>query len=343
MNKQSKKELLIFFLIAFGVPYLMGIPLALCQQAGYGTDAFANAQMFYPAAGVMAACLITRRAERLPRRFYIFFLAVTVLMIAACFGSLQAPALDWLSIVSLLLVAASIPGWIFWLTEKRETRAANGMLWRGKLLRPLGMVLLFLLLRTVAVFASLVPYGQLGEYLSYWTTAAPWTTMLVLIPNFFLSFLPFFGEEYGWRYYLQPRLQEKFGPRKGVLLLGVIWGLWHLPLNLFYYSPETSLLSLAGQIVTCVTLGVFFAYAYCKTDNIWVPVLLHSFNNNMVLVYSGTAEISNQVITWFDVAVQLVVYAVIFLPFLASKVFRTPAADDRSASQATACPVEREA
>lgn len=45
-----------------------------------------------------------------------------------------------------------------------------------------------------------------------------------------------FGEEYGWRCYLQPILQNRFGPRRGVLLLGLLWGLWHLPLNLYYYS-----------------------------------------------------------------------------------------------------------
>ncbi len=50
----------------------------------------------------------------------------------------------------------------------------------------------------------------------------------------FLSFLPFFGEEYGWRYYLTPALQSRFGARRGALAVGVLWGLWHLPLNLFF-------------------------------------------------------------------------------------------------------------
>lgn len=52
MNNQPKaytgKELLLFFLIAFGIPYLMGIPLGICQRNGWGTDAFPNAQMFIP-------------------------------------------------------------------------------------------------------------------------------------------------------------------------------------------------------------------------------------------------------------------------------------------------------
>ncbi|MFQ9495517.1 MAG: CPBP family intramembrane glutamic endopeptidase [Dorea longicatena] len=40
----------------------------------------------------------------------------------------------------------------------------------------------------------------------------------------------FFGEEYAWRGCLQGRLQNIFGKRMGVILLGIIWELWHMPL-----------------------------------------------------------------------------------------------------------------
>ena len=105
--------------------------------------------------------------------------------------------------------------------------------------------------------------------------------------------------------------------------MGVLWGLWHLPLNLFFYSPETTLQSIASQFVVCVTLGVFFTFAYEKCGkNIWVPILLHYLNNNMILVWTGTADISNQVIRWADVGVSTVMYAAVFLPFLAAKCYR---------------------
>ena len=56
------KEMLIFLLVAFGLPFLMGVPLAIAQRAGSNTDVYPSAQMFYPAAGVMLAYLFTRRA-----------------------------------------------------------------------------------------------------------------------------------------------------------------------------------------------------------------------------------------------------------------------------------------
>ena len=72
-----------------------------------------------------------------------------------------------------------------------------------------------------------------------------------------------------------------------------------------------------------MTLGVFFTFAYEKCGkNIWLPVVLHYLNNSMVLVWTGTADISNQIISWADVAISAIMYGVVFLPFLAAKCYR---------------------
>lgn len=49
---------------------------------------------------------------------------------------------------------------------------------------------------------------------------------LVLVTQFFGSSL---GEEPGWRGFALPRLQAQFNPLTSSLLLGLVWGLWHLP------------------------------------------------------------------------------------------------------------------
>jgi len=36
------------------------------------------------------------------------------------------------------------------------------------------------------------------------------------------------GEEFGWRGFAHPRAAARFGPVRGALLVGVVWGLWHL-------------------------------------------------------------------------------------------------------------------
>lgn len=328
---REKKELVLFFLVAFGMTYLMGIPLSISQRAGLNTDAFPSAQMMYPAAGAILGLMATRH-KAIPKKFYLLYLLTTVVLIGCAVCVPLLPQNNWMLICNLAIVAGSILAWPALLMDKKDQRTAYGLRWRGGI-KALGYVALFILLRTLSVFLSVLPSGQLGEYLNYWKTPTPWLIFITLIPNFFLSFLAFFGEEYGWRYYLQPKMQKKFGPRLGVLLLGLLWGFWHLPLNLFYYSTETSMQSFVGQIITCVTLGVFFAWAYLKTHNIWIPVLLHYFNNNLIVVYTSSAELTGQVIAWSDVAILLVISAVLYLPSFASRVFNTLPQEDASSGK----------
>lgn len=48
-NETEKKKLLIYALVAFAVPYLMGILLGYSYFRGNDVTAFCNVQMYYPA------------------------------------------------------------------------------------------------------------------------------------------------------------------------------------------------------------------------------------------------------------------------------------------------------
>lgn len=327
--KLFTKQMKLFLLVAFALPYALGVLMAVGYGRGVNLGVFANVQMLYPAAGVMLAALVTRRGDaRLPRRFFISFLAVAAVGVLLAVGSVLAPSEWWLVAVNYLLIVGSILCGVLLLTQRKESRGAYGL--RGG--RPKASILAVLLFIGLYVGRTVFAYaigGQLGAMGEIAANPLTWISLVTLPLNFFLVFIAFFGEEYGWRAYLQPILQQRFGLRRGVLLLGVVWGLWHLPLNLFYYAtPQNGFLSLLYQFVTCITLGVFFAYAYMKTDNVWVPVILHFLNNNLVPVITGTfsaSVIENQQYSWEALPLSLVMNGVLFLGFLLTKYFKDKA------------------
>jgi uncharacterized protein len=70
-------------------------------------------------------------------------------------------------------------------------------------------------------------------------------------------------EEPGWRGYALDRLQARYSPLKATLLLGVIWGLWHLPLyGLGFVGP--------------MMFVVFYTWLYNRTGSVLLCILLHA-------------------------------------------------------------------
>lgn len=335
-TNETKKQLIIFLIIAYGVTYMMGLLTWYGSTIQVEMSVFPNAQMFYPAAGVMMAYLLTRRKDSLlPKWFYICFMLITVLMIALAALSVIAPGQQiflyeqpislWMLLSQYAIIIGSILCWITLLISRKERRAAYGLGWKSWKASVL-CILVFLVLYFGRAVLAYVLEGQTDVLLEIWKNPMTWSYLLVTPINFLFVFIPFLGEEYGWRYYLQPILQKKFGMRGGVLILGIVWGLWHIFLDFFYYTtPDRGLIMTASQIITCVTLGIFFAWAYLKTDNIWVPVILHFLNNNLSLVVANDYSLEvleNQQVTWASVLASLLLNGVIFGFFLLSKEFR---------------------
>ncbi len=336
-SKTEKRQLRIFALAAYGIPYLLGF----LMWYGYGKQlelsAFPNAQMLYPAMGVMLAFLLTKKEEpNIPRAFYGCYILITVIHILCTVFSVLMPRMTvempggtvnlWVMILQYCQMAGSILGVICLVIAGKEKRRAYGLSWKNGKLSVL-CILLFAVLYFFRAAAAYAVQGQLSYFLKIFTEPDAWMMMGILPLNFLLAFLAFFGEEYGWRYYLQPKLQEKFGLRKGVLFLGVLWGIWHLPLDIFFYvTPDKGLIMIVSQLITCVTLGIFFGYAYMRTGNIWVPVIMHFLNNNLILVISGAYSadvLSDQQVAWSDIPSALLLNGVLFGVFILAKPYRS--------------------
>jgi uncharacterized protein len=70
------------------------------------------------------------------------------------------------------------------------------------------------------------------------------------------------GEEPGWRGYALPRLEERFGPVRGTLLMAFLWAGWHLPLFLvpgWTSSPLWTYVLILIGVSVIMTFGVHLA------------------------------------------------------------------------------------
>lgn len=102
-----------------------------------------------------------------------------------------------------------------------------------------------------------------------------------------------FGEEVGWRGFLQRELAF-LGFWRGSLLIGVIWGLWHAPLILQGHNyPQHPVLGVLLMTVMCVLLAPIFSYIRVKARSVIAAAIIHgTFNATyglaLVLVRGGS-------------------------------------------------------
>lgn len=327
MEQNEKKQLVIFSLIAFGLPVIMGLFMWYGYHQEINLRIFPSAHMYYPAAAVMIALLLTEKNEPLlPKSFFTLFLVQTVIMIGSSILSLFIANKFFMAFSGFFTTCGSLVFCICLLLSKDEQIAAYGLSFKNRR-RSLEFIFLFIFLYVVISVVIYLIDGDISPLLEIFTDEKTWRALFFSLLTFVFSIASNFGEEYGWRYFFQPILQKRFGPLKGVILLGILWGLWHLPLNFFFYtSPEYGMMSVVNQVFGCISLGIFFAYAYMKTDNIWTVVTLHFVNNYLGAILSAdTSTVAqNYGISWKFIGLFAIIRLICFGWPAVTKFFRNP-------------------
>ena len=113
----------------------------------------------------------------------------------------------------------------------------------------------------------------------------------------------FFGggglnEEPGWRGFALPRLQRTAGPLKGSLVLGVLWGIWHVSLYVYtpgYNGAGSTFASAAPMFLAflvCTTaLSVLFTWLYNSTGgSVFYLAFVHASFNAGSMWAPGTSR-----------------------------------------------------
>jgi membrane protease YdiL (CAAX protease family) len=97
-----------------------------------------------------------------------------------------------------------------------------------------------------------------------------------------INALAAFGEEAGWRGFLWRHL-ERIGFVKASLVIGVIWGIWHMPLILMGHNyPEHRHIGVFMMIGVTLLLTPLLLYVRIQAKSVIAPSLLHGAFNAAV-------------------------------------------------------------
>jgi membrane protease YdiL (CAAX protease family) len=87
-----------------------------------------------------------------------------------------------------------------------------------------------------------------------------------------------FGQEFGWRGYLQGQAVESAGLAQGLILVGLVWAAWYFPLiQLGYRFPDHP--GFGGFLLMplgTIALSVIAGWLYNVSGSIWAPTLFHT-------------------------------------------------------------------
>ncbi|HEY5902805.1 MAG TPA: type II CAAX endopeptidase family protein [Anaerolineales bacterium] len=170
-------------------------------------------------------------------------------------------------------VAALLKRYLYWRVSWKWYAAA--------LLLPAGLIVLAIYLH--AARTGVAPdYGTVMAY-----------KFLGKGANLPLLFLPYLlyeavanGEEIGWRGYVLPRLQAKYSALTATLILGVIWGIWHLP----KFLPDFDLVRFAWFMLHTLAAAVMLTWIYNGTGGSLLLATLYHASSNATSVFMPMAN-----------------------------------------------------
>jgi uncharacterized protein len=130
----------------------------------------------------------------------------------------------------------------------------------------------------------------------------------VYTPNFFLMGV-LFGvpagllEEIGWTGFAFPRMSSQLNPLVASISLGLLWGLWHLPVVNYlgtatphraYWFPFFLAFTFA-----MTAMRVLISWLYLNTKSVLIAQLMHISSTGSLVIFSPPAVSPRQEVIWY--------------------------------------------
>jgi membrane protease YdiL (CAAX protease family) len=91
-------------------------------------------------------------------------------------------------------------------------------------------------------------------------------------------------EEPGWRGFALPRLQKQYNAENSSWILGILWGAWHIPVNLYLNwdaGPMALVPMIVGLLLGTVGWTIVNTWVYNNTRSVFLMILLHGWTNTV--------------------------------------------------------------
>lgn len=214
------------------------------------------------------------------------FFALTLGWMGLCGGLAILVAHGWLTLPLSPLALISIGGLMPMLaaagaaayeTGRRGVGALFGQLAYKPLIRAGRWALVALAGMALIVLLALLLNQVLGGAWPSAIPAATWQTLPLLAVVYLMIAVI---EEVGWRGYALPRLQERAGALMASLLLGFIWGCWHLPQWFLPATGQADKWPFAIFLLHTIAFSLLLTWLYNQSGgSLWPVILAHAAFN----------------------------------------------------------------